>query len=194
MSIINVCNVVRHQCSVFQHWLENREKWEHFLIKEFWTYWKKSGNFTQNTGKVKELQRISIFLVIWILDNSKDMEKLLENQGSLSVRQCGKSAVLIIARTRNFLQTQQCNANSVEPTLGTIELTSLCLVSSKAPSVGSIPGSPPLHWITCSVLYHGSHMDWKTWKSGKFFSSQGILNRQEKSGNFTQNTGKLRKC
>ena len=28
----------------------------------------------------------------------------------------------------------------------------------------------------------GSHSDWKTWKNGKAFSSQGILNRLEKSG------------
>ena len=39
----------------------------------------------------------------------------------------------------------------------------------------------------------GSHSDWKTWKNGKAFSSQGILNRLEKSGKTTQNTGKLRK-
>ena len=39
-------------------------------------------------------------------------------------------------------------------------------------------------------IYHGSHMDWKTWKKGKTFS-QGILNRLQKSGNFTQNTGKM---
>ena len=40
-----------------------------------------------------------------------------------------------------------------------------------------------------------SHSDWKTWKNGKAFSSQGkksqgILNRLEKSGKITQNTGK----
>ena len=35
-------------------------------------------------------------------------------------------------------------------------------------------------------------MDWKTWKNEKTFSSQGILNRLEKSGNFIQNTGKMR--
>ena len=35
----------------------------------------------------------------------------------------------------------------------------------------------------------GSHSDWK---NGKAFSSQGILNRLEKSGKITQNTGKLR--
>ena len=35
----------------------------------------------------------------------------------------------------------------------------------------------------------GSHSDWK---NGKAFSSQGILNRLEKSGKTTQNTGKLR--
>ena len=35
-------------------------------------------------------------------------------------------------------------------------------------------------------------MDWKTWKNEKTFSSQGILNRLEKSGNFTKNTGKAR--
>ena len=32
--------------------------------------------------------------------------------------------------------------------------------------------------------------NWKTWKNEKTFSSQGISNRLEKSGNFTQNTGK----
>ena len=37
----------------------------------------------------------------------------------------------------------------------------------------------------------GSHMGWKNWKNGKSFSSRGILNRLEKSGDFTQNTGKL---
>ena len=40
------------------------------------------------------------------------------------------------------------------------------------------------------LLYHGSHMDWKNKKT---FSSQGILNRLEKSENFTQNAGKMRK-
>ena len=42
------------------------------------------------------------------------------------------------------------------------------------------------------LLYkHGSRMDWKNWENGKTFSSQGILNRLEKSGNFTQNIGKM---
>ena len=36
----------------------------------------------------------------------------------------------------------------------------------------------------------GSHRDWK---NGKALSSQGILSRLEKSGNFTQNTVKIRK-
>ena len=31
------------------------------------------------------------------------------------------------------------------------------------------------------------------WENGKTFSSQGILNKLEKSGNFTQNIGKIRK-
>ena len=44
----------------------------------------------------------------------------------------------------------------------------------------------------CSYL-QGSHSDWKTWKNGKTFSSQGILNRREKSGKITENTGKARK-
>ena len=38
-------------------------------------------------------------------------------------------------------------------------------------------------------LVHGSHRDWQ---KGKAFPSQGILVRLEKSGNFTQNTGKIR--
>ena len=38
----------------------------------------------------------------------------------------------------------------------------------------------------------GFPLDWKTWKYGKALSSQGSLNRLEKSGKFTQNTGKLR--
>ena len=45
-------------------------------------------------------------------------------------------------------------------------------------------------------MEHGSHQDWKsekTWKNGKAFSSQGILLRLEKSGNFNQNSGKIRK-
>ena len=40
--------------------------------------------------------------------------------------------------------------------------------------------------------HQGSHSDGKTWKNGKAFSSQGILNRLEKSGKMTQNTIKLR--
>ena len=47
-----------------------------------------------------------------------------------------------------------------------------------------------------TVNVHGTHRDWtsgKTWKNGKAFSSQGILLRLEKSGNFTQNTGKILK-
>ena len=39
-------------------------------------------------------------------------------------------------------------------------------------------------------LHHGSNMDWKNGKT--FSSSQGILNRLEKFGEFTQNTGKIR--
>ena len=39
-------------------------------------------------------------------------------------------------------------------------------------------------------------MDWKTWKNEKTFIQSGkskeILNRLEKSGNFTQNIGKMR--
>ena len=38
------------------------------------------------------------------------------------------------------------------------------------------------------MIYHGSHL---VWKNGRAFSSQGILLTQEKSGNFTQNTGKI---
>ena len=33
--------------------------------------------------------------------------------------------------------------------------------------------------------FQGSRCDWKTWKNGKAFSSQGILNRLEKSGKIT---------
>ena len=46
---------------------------------------------------------------------------------------------------------------------------------------------------------HGSHMDWKNWKmwkSEKPFpvrEKSGNFERLEKSGNFTQNTGKVRK-
>ena len=32
-------------------------------------------------------------------------------------------------------------------------------------------------------ISQGSHSDWKTWENGKAFSSQGILNRLEKSMN-----------
>ena len=39
-------------------------------------------------------------------------------------------------------------------------------------------------FLVCHVLgiLQGSHSDWKTCKNGKAFSSQGILNRLEKSG------------
>ena len=50
--------------------------------------------------------------------------------------------------------------------------------------------------VTYQHILHGSHRDWKsgkTWKNGKAFSSQGILSRLEKSGNFTQNTVKIGK-
>ena len=40
-------------------------------------------------------------------------------------------------------------------------------------------------------VIQGSHSDWKTWKNEKAFSSQEILNRPEKSGKITQNTGKF---
>ena len=36
------------------------------------------------------------------------------------------------------------------------------------------------------MIYHDSHMDWKTGENS------GHLNRLEKSGNFVQNTGKMR--
>ena len=42
---------------------------------------------------------------------------------------------------------------------------------------------------TCTWFPYGLENE-KTFQSGK---SQGILNRLEKSGNFTQNTGKVRK-
>ena len=53
-------------------------------------------------------------------------------------------------------------------------------------------------WLICVTSWRGnlhmqgSHSDCKTWKIGKAFSSQGILNRLEKSGKITQNTGELR--
>ena len=37
------------------------------------------------------------------------------------------------------------------------------------------------------TYFHGSHQDWTNWKS------RGILSRLGKSGDFTQNTGKLKK-
>ena len=47
--------------------------------------------------------------------------------------------------------------------------------------------------------HQGSHSDWKTWINGKAFSSQGILNRLEKSGKcqgklhkILENSGNLR--
>ena len=43
------------------------------------------------------------------------------------------------------------------------------------------------------LVDQGSHGDWKTWKNGRVFSSQGILIRPEKSQNFTKNTGKVSK-
>ena len=42
-----------------------------------------------------------------------------------------------------------------------------------------------------ACIKQGSHSDWKTWQNGKAFSSHRILNRLEKSGKTTQNTGKL---
>ena len=44
-------------------------------------------------------------------------------------------------------------------------------------------------FCTYFISIQGSHSDWK---NGKAFSSQGILNRLEKSGKITQTTGKLR--
>ena len=38
----------------------------------------------------------------------------------------------------------------------------------------------------------GSHSDWKNGKMGSLEKSQGILNRPEKSGKMTPNTGKVR--
>ena len=45
------------------------------------------------------------------------------------------------------------------------------------------------HPIWFKVVY-GSHKDWKMGKNFPVRENQGILNRLEKSGNFTQNTGK----
>ena len=46
------------------------------------------------------------------------------------------------------------------------------------------------------ILLQATHSDWKTWKMGRHFSSQGksqgILNRLEKSGEITQDTGNFR--
>ena len=39
------------------------------------------------------------------------------------------------------------------------------------------------------LLYHDFHLDWKT-ENGRAFSSQGILIRLDKTGKFTENTGK----
>ena len=54
--------------------------------------------------------------------------------------------------------------------------------------------SSPLHSRAKAVFSqkHGSHMDWKPWENEKTFFSQGILNKLEKSENFTENTGKMR--
>ena len=43
---------------------------------------------------------------------------------------------------------------------------------------------------TGGVVSQGSHWDWKTWKNGKAFSSQGILNRLEKLGKVRENHSK----
>ena len=52
--------------------------------------------------------------------------------------------------------------------------------------------TPNIMW--CPKI-QGSHSDWKTGENGKAFSSQGksqgIFYRLEKSGEMTQNTGKL---
>ena len=48
------------------------------------------------------------------------------------------------------------------------------------------------YYYSLAYSLQGSHSNWKTWKNGKAFFSQGILNRLEKSGKITQNTGKLR--
>ena len=42
--------------------------------------------------------------------------------------------------------------------------------------------------VSNNVIQQGSHSDWRTWKNGKAFSSQGILNRLEKSGKIRENT------
>ena len=50
--------------------------------------------------------------------------------------------------------------------------------------------------VMFSHTSQGSHTDWKTWKNGTTFSSQGkvreLLCRLEKSGKIGQNTGKVR--
>ena len=52
------------------------------------------------------------------------------------------------------------------------------------PCQADIPPSSPLEMATAAHGMHpqGSHSDWKTWKNEKAFTSQGILNRLEKSG------------
>ena len=49
--------------------------------------------------------------------------------------------------------------------------------------------------VCLNVVHQSSHRDWKTGENGRAFyqtgKSEGILFRLEKSGNFTQNTGKV---
>ena len=49
------------------------------------------------------------------------------------------------------------------------------------------------HKLRAYMVPTGTGNQEKTWKNGKAFSSQGILSRLEKSGNFAQNTGKTGK-
>ena len=82
----------------------------------------------------------------------------------------------------SFIIINKCIITDIHPAMWSFDV--FCGVSS---------------WILHGS-YHGSHMDWKTWKNGKTFSSQGkvrefwtdwkrqgiLPNILEKSGNFSQ--------
>ena len=57
--------------------------------------------------------------------------------------------------------------------------------------MGNIRGITPGMNCSHNKQWHGSHWDWKTWKKGKAFSSQGNLPRLEKE--FYPKCWKIRK-
>ena len=93
------------------------------------------------------------------------------------------SSFSIISPVHNLRFAHSDQSPSWRTELGGVLISGLVRIGNRTGNVP--PNTSPLS------LVQGSHSDWKTWKNEKAFSSQGILNRLEKSGKITRKYWKI---